>query len=476
MTVHAQSRARSDGGSDCYAPADPSLTNPALVGEVSTEEVGRRVRQARLAAGLTQEQVADGGTISVFYLSRIEAGHRRPGAKVLGRLAEKLGVSAADLIVVVPSDQLLKLQLAIDHAELALTGGDAEGALAQAIEAEATAVRLEVDDLQLRASYIQGLAQETRGNMNLAMMKLEEINRANPEGSLAVSVGIALSRCHRETGAYAQAIEAGEAVLTRLAGSGRRDNPDLIRLSVTVAMAYAAQGDITHAARIAQRAIADAERISSPEALAAAYWNSSIFEQQRGCVSQAIEMASKALTLLENAESNRNVARLRSDLARLHLDADQPDIEFARGLLDAAAREMEWTSASPFDIGDNLMLRARAMALTGDFESALELLERFPAEVAEQAPALEAEHLVLRGSIMAALGDWDSAKRFYEATTTQLERADDGHTNSVVWFELGHGYRDLGEFDRSAMAFERAAFVRGSARPRLPVRPDAVSP
>ena len=54
--------------------------------------LGARIKAARVAAGLTQPELA-GPDASVAYLSRIESGQRRAGTDLLQTLAARLGVT-----------------------------------------------------------------------------------------------------------------------------------------------------------------------------------------------------------------------------------------------------------------------------------------------------------------------------------------------------------------------------------------------
>lgn len=54
--------------------------------------VGERIRQRRLALGLSQRQLASDG-VTYAYISRLEANTRQPSVKALRKLAPKLGVS-----------------------------------------------------------------------------------------------------------------------------------------------------------------------------------------------------------------------------------------------------------------------------------------------------------------------------------------------------------------------------------------------
>jgi len=54
--------------------------------------VGDRIKQRRVAFGLSQRELATDG-VSYAYISRVEANQRRPSIRALRKLAPKLGVS-----------------------------------------------------------------------------------------------------------------------------------------------------------------------------------------------------------------------------------------------------------------------------------------------------------------------------------------------------------------------------------------------
>src|SRR5438309_5083421 len=57
------------------------------------ESIGQRLRRLRLEGQLSQRELSAPG-VSYAYISRIEAGARRPSVKALRTLARKLGVTA----------------------------------------------------------------------------------------------------------------------------------------------------------------------------------------------------------------------------------------------------------------------------------------------------------------------------------------------------------------------------------------------
>ena len=58
-----------------------------------------RVRAARIAAGMTQRQVAEAADVSIDTVRRSEIGTHEPGANALGRIAAALGVEIGSLFV-----------------------------------------------------------------------------------------------------------------------------------------------------------------------------------------------------------------------------------------------------------------------------------------------------------------------------------------------------------------------------------------
>lgn len=60
--------------------------------------MGEKLRAARLAAGMTQQQLADVLGCRVKDVSRWENGHVEPGALTLKRMAQALGCSMDDLV------------------------------------------------------------------------------------------------------------------------------------------------------------------------------------------------------------------------------------------------------------------------------------------------------------------------------------------------------------------------------------------
>ena len=59
---------------------------------------GQRVREARLAAGMTQEALAEASGLHVTFVGNVERGYRVPTVPTLIKLAEGLGVPTGTLV------------------------------------------------------------------------------------------------------------------------------------------------------------------------------------------------------------------------------------------------------------------------------------------------------------------------------------------------------------------------------------------
>src|SRR5213596_772341 len=98
----------------------------------SGNRLGERVRQLRVAAGLTQSDVA-GDRFSKEYVSQIERGKTRPTRETVEWLAARLGVDPGFLANGVATDERGRLEGALSRAE----------AMIEALENDEAAVEYE---------------------------------------------------------------------------------------------------------------------------------------------------------------------------------------------------------------------------------------------------------------------------------------------------------------------------------------------
>ncbi len=432
-----------------------------LLAQGDRAALGRRLRSARQARGLTQGEVAQ-DIMSVAYLSRIESGHRRPTAPTLQALALRLDVSVESLLGEPDRREVDEVRLALDYAELSLESGqpdDAEKHLHQALERLATA---RMDGLHERARLLHARALEATNREDDAVLELESlIDDRSADGLTRIKAGIALSRIYRETGDLGRAIECGQRVLTQVEEAGLDACDEAVQLSVTVAAAHFERGDTAHAVRLCRKAIARAESIGSSRARASAYWNASVMQANRGDVAAAVPLAERALALLGEGQDARNLARLRTEVGRLQLELDPPQLEEARHNLVQAATEMEWSSATPVDRAWTCLGLARVAFLGGDFTTSRELIAQVHATADGHAPLAEAEALTLEGRTFAAEGSTDLAAASYQKAVHRLSAIGADQSAGQMWFDLADLLESVGLSEEALDAYRRAAVSTG---------------
>jgi transcriptional regulator with XRE-family HTH domain len=437
-----------------------------LLKELDPSELGQRVRAARVAKGWTQTQLA-GDDISVGYVSRIESGQRRPNSQTLDDLAARLGVPTEHLLRGVTAREYDEIKLTLDFAELSLETGQHLEAESQARDAVERATVGSQDELVFRGRYLIARALEGQGSIDDAILELENLVYSRKGGLLRIKCAIAMVRCLKESGDLNAAIEVGERVMAQLNGSHVESCDESVQLAVTVASAYFLRGDAGIAIRMCRKAITKAEALDSATARASAYWNASVFESERGSVSNAVPLAERALALLAEGQDSRNLARLRSTVGAMHLELDPPEVPEAMGHLEQAATDLVWSSASHTEIARNNLAIGRAHYFSGDLERARAICEDVIPSVKDEAPILAADAESLWGQVAMANGDLQSAKAAYRRSVFLLTGAGADREAAQLWFELADLLEDAGDSDAARDAYRSAAASSGlRARPK----------
>jgi len=432
-----------------------------LLAQTDREALGRRLRSARQARGLTQGEIA-ADIMSVAYLSRIETGHRRPTAQALDALAQRLEVSVESLLGMVGRREADEIRLALDYAELSLESGqpdDAEKHLQGALERLAS---FHQDGMRERARLLHARALEATNREDDAVIELESlIDDESVDGLTRIKAGIALCRIYRETGDLGRAIECGQRVMTYVEDAGLAACDEAVQLAVTLAAAHFERGDTAHAVRMCRKAITRAESLGSAMARASAYWNASAMQARRGDVTAAVPLAERALALLGEGQDARNLARLRTEVGRLQLELDPPALDEARHNLEQAAAEMEWSSASPADRAWTLLGLARVAFLGGDLTGSRDLVAQVHTTADGHAPLAEAEAFTLEGRTLAAEGSTDLAAQSYQKAVHRLSAIGADQGAAQLWFDLADLLGSVGLTEESLDAYRRAAVSTG---------------
>jgi tetratricopeptide (TPR) repeat protein len=437
----------------------------ALSRSIDPAVLGQRIRNARVAAGMTQSQVA-ADDVSTAYISRIEDGQRRPEASLLERMAGRMNTTLEELLLGVTKNQEAELHVELDFAELSLRSGMATEALAKTAGVLDATSETILPAIHKRASYVRALALETAGDLDDAILVLEGLTEEPVPDARGLRALVALSRCYHESGDLIRAIEVGERAQVIVDEAGLGGLSESIELAVTIAAAHAARGDVDDALAVCRTAIEASDRLESATGKVEAYWNAGVQQSRQGAHEAALPLARKAIALAETGDEARNLGRLRTELGTLLLHADPPSLDEAIAALERAEGELSWSEASASDRGHNLLAQARSRFLRRDFDAAATLAESSRTTAGEAAPIVAAESRVLEGQIAAEQGRPDDARTAYREAIQIASAVEADRDAAQFWFELGGLLDDLGERDDASDAYRRAAASTGLVAPR----------
>jgi len=434
-------------------------------------ELGRRVRELRRRAGLSQAELA-GDELSMSYVSLVESGRREPSPKVLTLLSSRLGVDEQLLRTGIPAAAQREQILELRYVELALAEGDAAVALDRLATMEEEHPLAGDPTLRWQADALRARALEAVGQLPAAIVVLEGLRDravADPASWSQYEVAISLSRCYREAGDLTRAVEVGEQVLasTQHLDAGRLDLlPELIS---TLAMAYRERGDLTRAGILLNQALTKAR---TRRQRGAALWNASIIVSDQGRPGEALELAERALALFAEDDDDRSMARLRVLRAWLLLEADDGHASEARALLRATLPALR-RSGSTVDIAYAETELARAELALGRPEEALVHAQRSLNELGETAALEAARARLCVARALAELKRDAECDAALTAAATALQRLGAGRQAANAWRELAEVQLKRGQSAAAVEALRRALDQVGIRS--LPVGPPGAS-
>jgi Helix-turn-helix. len=284
-----------------------SRTRPRVDDSPLARQIGARLRRTRLAAGLTQQQLAE-GRYTKAYVSALENGLSRPSMAALNYLSDRLGIPASKLINDEPA------AWARLEADLALASGRWDDAIAAYRDLlESTVTR------EARAELMSGLAEalirEGKGReaTPFAAEAARIFHSANREPEAALSeYWLSAAQYEQENSAEAKALL--QTILTRVR-AGMRVEPDFeLRLVMALSSNESREGN--HNAALAYleevRGLAgsldDRRRAHYLFDLAYSYRETGDFEA-------AVRSGIASLELYRRVEADRDAASLENDLA-----------------------------------------------------------------------------------------------------------------------------------------------------------------
>jgi len=411
--------------------------------------VGRRLREARERAGLSQRGLSFDGCTSA-YISRIEAGARVPSLQILEVFARRLGVSAKYLAAGdTAADRLEDAELAARLDDV----GTAERLFHETIDDDRT-----TPEDQARALVALGDLALRRGDHHETIRLIEE---ALDSGVLppdhAVAAADRLGRAYMILGEHESAIGIWERQLAD--ASAREDPLATLRFSTLLANVVLDSGNFGRAEELLGHALSLAEETRDPLDRARLWWTQSRLHTVRNEPETAARYARLAIDTLEATEHIGYAALAYQLLA--HIENDRGNGAAALDLLDKGEAAAA-SSGNRFYEATFRLERARALALLGEREEAAAVAMSVTPLLAEASPGDAGRAYLLLGEIFASLGERARAIEIYELALQSLPA--ENRYLSDVYSALGEALEAEGRKDEALEALKRALAIRTQSR------------
>ncbi len=436
--------------------AAATRTAPAAA---SAGRLGDRVRLLRVAAGMTQTELA-GDRFSKEYVSQIERGKTRPTAETVGWLAERLNVDPAFLANGVSTDERGKVEALLARAEALTQAFQYRDAIEAYEEVRAPVAAVNLPELSVRVLAGEAWARMEEGDLRTSVDLLVEA-RGIAESDHFTDVDRAdlvyrLGVCRIKLASVGTAIALFNEALTLAERSGLPC--DLLRSDIFHwrSRGHRNQRDLEAAREDAERALELAQSAGDRRKMAHAYFQASLVAERTGHWVLSRNYAEQAKTLYQELEDERNVGRLLNNLGGLNLLLGKPReaIEHLKQSF-AVAVEAESQGDAAQALGGlgtvHLHLHEWDEADT-HARQALQLLEGREDYLSE----IGQSQLVLGRSLLER-GRLDEAEEQFRAADASFEQLSSVSHRAGAWVALGDLAARRGDEGEAARLYRRAA-------------------
>jgi tetratricopeptide (TPR) repeat protein len=289
-------------------------------GPVSGQQLGERLRALRIAAGLTQTDLA-GGRFSKEYISQIERGKTRPTETTIAWLAEQLQVDPTFLAAGVSTEERTKAETLLTRAEALSESHRYAEAVEEFARIRPSLREVGLPELELRSLTGEAWARTQRGELREALALLQNA-RELAEGERFSDIDRAdvlfrLGVCRYKLSSISTAIGLFGEALTLAERSGLPS--DLLRSDILGwrSRCYRRQRDWEAAREDVQRALELAEGLNDKRTTAQVYFQASLVAEREGHWVLARKYAERAKSHFEELADRENVGRLLNNLGGL---------------------------------------------------------------------------------------------------------------------------------------------------------------
>ena len=443
-----------------HPTTSPTATDGSSITAVAAGgRLGERLRSLRVAAGLTQSELA-AGRFSKEYISQIERGKTRPTEATIAWLAEQLGVDPAYLSSGVSTEERAKVEAELERADALSASHRYEEAVGAFRSVHAAVQDTGAATLEVRALSGWAWALQERGEVREAVELLQRarefVERPQFSDLDRADVLFRLAVCRYKLSSVSSAIALFDQALELAERSGLPC--DLLRSDILQrrSRCHRRLRDYVAAREDVERALELAQDLGDRAAIANAYFQASLIAQRQGHYVLSRSYARRAKELYQQVNDERNVGRLHLMLGGLTLLLG--DEEHAVEHLKASySRALD--ADSPADAAQALEGIARVHLNRGEYDQAddlarkaLELLQGREDYLHEVCPS----QLVL-GRALLERGRLEEAEECFRAANAAAAQLASISHRTEAWVALGDLAARRGDDREAARLYRNAA-------------------
>jgi len=422
-------------------------------------QLGDRLRSLRMAAGLTQTDLA-GDRFSKEYVSQIERGKTRPTDETITWLAARLGVDVEFLRRGIQTDMRDKVEAILARAEALSEAHDYTDALEAFAAARVDVGATGLPELEVRTLAGEGWARmqtgDTRGAIEVLQVARELTELVQFSDIERADVLFRLGCCRYKLSSISSAIGLFDEAL---ALCERAELPaDLLTSQIFSwrSRCRRRQGDYEAAREDAARALELAQSANDPRVVAGAFFQASFVAEKMGHLILSRQYAQQARQIYSELNDQRNLGRIMLNLGGLQLLLGKP--EQAIEQLNASFALAVEAGSQP-DAAQALGSLAAVHLHLADYEAAdenarkaLELLagrDDFLDEIGQSS-------LVLGRSLMER-ERYDEAEECFKKADDVFEQMSSVGHRAGAWVALGDLATRRGDASEAARQYRNAA-------------------
>src|SRR6266496_25750 len=425
----------------------------------SGNRLGERVRQLRVAAGLTQTDLA-GKRFSKEYVSQIERGKTRPTTETIERLAARLGVDSTFLEKGVSADERSRVEAMLARAEALTNARHYDDAIEELENSRTAVLATGAPELEYRSLSSEAWARMERGEVKPALQLLQRCRTIadNPgfsdvdRAQVLFRMGVCryhLSSIASAIGLFSEALQLAEVSHLPC---------DLLRSEILGwrSRCYRRQRDLEAAREDVERALELAQALDDHRTMANVYFQASMVAERMGHWVLARSYAERAKAYYEQLNDERNVGRLLNNLGGLNFQLGKPDkaVEDLKG-----AYRVLLDKGSEAEAANVVASLAHVHLMTGQVTTAeeearhaLDLLEGREDFLLDIAPT----QLVLGRALMEQ-GRLDEAQELLRAAEASAEQLESISHRAAAWMAQGDLAGRSGDHTTAARLYRKAA-------------------